>query len=434
MTPERSTTIAKAQATFDWLWLGQLLSNLGTQSSLYGMGLWMFQRQGRVADFAVVALVVQVARILALPLLGRRLQSWPRRLVLVIANGIGGVCTLALTALLLNADPSIGLGPVLLLQALAAMAEAALVLSVSSLIPCLLPSGPALARANGRFASSEGIAASLAPFLGSWLVGTSGLKGVFLVDATTFAIAFACVVAAPWPLQVLTMHRHPQQVMEPLQPTHWWQVDLAPRLRRLALVSASIALVYAVTEILYPPWVTVSFGAERMGTVLVVGLLSYGLGLSWWHGVGARKTHGSLRLGLGVQGLVLVGLCWPGVPDHPWLWIGGQAMFSAMLPINLAVLQGHWCASAPSNQLAPVMALRYGCDWIARVSGFALCSVAVDRLVTPALTLRTWPIWLHGWLEGGQQRALALVMALAGTLLLLNAGLQPTARLGREPS
>ncbi|MBM5793167.1 MAG: MFS transporter, partial [Cyanobacteria bacterium K_DeepCast_0m_m1_088] len=74
---------------FRWLWLGQLISNLGTQCSLYGLGLWSFARQGQLIDFAAVAFVVQLSKLLVLPLLGRRLGQWPRRRVLLVANGIG---------------------------------------------------------------------------------------------------------------------------------------------------------------------------------------------------------------------------------------------------------------------------------------------------------------------------------------------------------
>ncbi len=58
---------------FRWLWLGQLVSNLGTQCSLYGLGLWSFARQGQLLDFAAVAFVVQLSKLLVLPLLGRLL-------------------------------------------------------------------------------------------------------------------------------------------------------------------------------------------------------------------------------------------------------------------------------------------------------------------------------------------------------------------------
>ena len=69
--PVAQTTCASARrASFRWLWSGQLISNLGTQTSLYGIGLWLFARSGRLLDFGMVALVVQLARLLALPLVG----------------------------------------------------------------------------------------------------------------------------------------------------------------------------------------------------------------------------------------------------------------------------------------------------------------------------------------------------------------------------
>ena len=52
--------------------------NLGTQTSLYGIGLWLFARSGRLLDFGMVALVVQLARLLALPLLTNRLHAGRR--------------------------------------------------------------------------------------------------------------------------------------------------------------------------------------------------------------------------------------------------------------------------------------------------------------------------------------------------------------------
>ena len=44
---------------FRFLWCGQLISNLGTQASLYGIGLWLFARSGQLLDFGLVAMVVQ---------------------------------------------------------------------------------------------------------------------------------------------------------------------------------------------------------------------------------------------------------------------------------------------------------------------------------------------------------------------------------------
>jgi len=64
------------------IWLGQLTSNLGTQVSLYALGLWLYQLQEHLAPVAAVA--VQLAKLLVIPLLGRRLPGWPRRRVLLL--------------------------------------------------------------------------------------------------------------------------------------------------------------------------------------------------------------------------------------------------------------------------------------------------------------------------------------------------------------
>ena len=55
---------------FVLLWAAQLVSNLGTQVSLYALGLWLYQRQEQLVTFAAVAIAVQLAKLLVLPLLG----------------------------------------------------------------------------------------------------------------------------------------------------------------------------------------------------------------------------------------------------------------------------------------------------------------------------------------------------------------------------
>ena len=48
------------------MWAGQLISNLGTQVSLYALGLWLFQQHGQLSAFAAVAVVVQLAKLASL--------------------------------------------------------------------------------------------------------------------------------------------------------------------------------------------------------------------------------------------------------------------------------------------------------------------------------------------------------------------------------
>jgi len=399
---------------FRWLWLGQLISNLGTQCSLYGLGLWSFARQGQLIDFAAVAFVVQLSKLLVLPLLGRRLGQWPRRRVLLVANGIGALCTLTLAALLLLGGHT-QLLAVLPLLAVAAMAEAALVLSVASLIPVLLPEPAALARANGLFASTDGLVLSAAPFAGSWLVASTGLQGVLLLDGLSFGVALLCVLRA-WTPQL--DQRLPLAVPEP-QPWRLRRLLRSQAARPVALVGAAMALVYAATEVLFPAWMIAGPGRSRLGMALVLGASGYLLGYQLWRRWGWRRPTAVLAVGLIVQSLILMGAGLQLFEGWLLVWGGGLLVFSLMLPLVLSALQSRWQQLVPPEQLPGLLAQRYRLEWGARLLAFAGSAPLVDGLLRPALAWPQWPHWLVVSVGQGPGRPLAVGLGAMGWVLLL---------------
>jgi MFS family permease len=399
---------------FRWLWLGQLISNLGTQCSLYGLGLWSFARQGQLLDFAAVAFVVQLSKLLVLPLLGRRLGQWPRRRVLLMANGLGALCTLALAVLLVLAGQT-QLLAMLPLLALAAMAEAALVLGVASLIPVLVPEPAALARANGLFASTDGLVLSAAPFAGSWLVAVAGLPGVLLLDGVSFVVALLCVLLA-WTPQL--DQRVP--ITPPASPP--WRLRQLLRwdaARPVAVLGAAMALVYAATEVLFPAWMMAGPDRPRLGLALLLGASGYLLGLQLWRRWCWRRPSAVLAVGLLVQSLMLMGAGLQVFEGWLVVWCGGLLAFSLMLPLVLAALQSRWQQLVPPEQLPALLAQRYRLEWGARLLAFAASAPLVDGLLRPALVWPHWPHWLVASLGQGPGRPLAVGLGAMGWVLLL---------------
>jgi DHA3 family macrolide efflux protein-like MFS transporter len=402
---------------FRWLWLGQLISNLGTQSSLYGIGLWSFERQGQLLDFAAVAFVVQLAKILVLPLLGQRLPGWPAGRVMLIANGFGATCTLALgVQLLLRGDLSTL--PILLLLAIAAMAEAALVLCFASLIPVLVKEPSALARANGLFVSGDGLVLSLAPFAGSWLVGVLGLPGVLLLDGVSFAIAMVCVLRARLTRGGLGGGLESPRLPIPIQPNLrlrclWRQAAVRP----LLVIGTTMAFVYAATEVLFPAWLIAGPGRARLGPALLLGAVGYLLGYQIWTRWGWRRPRPVLGLGLFLQSLILMGAGLVAFEERLGFWYGGLLLFSLVLPMALAALQTLWQQLVLPEQLPRLLAQRYRLEWLSRLVAFAGSAVLVDRLLRPALGWPHWPAWLIGSLGQGPGRPLAVGLGAMGWVL-----------------
>ncbi len=403
---------------FRCLWSGQLISNLGTQTSLYGIGLWLFSQSGQLLDFGLVAVVVQVARLLALPLLASRLNLWPPAWVMLMSHAVGALCTLALAWVLLvepqqALDPP-SIAPILLIQGVAAIAEATLVLRFSSLIPLLIADGPTLIRANGLFATTDGLVVTMAPFLGTWLVSSLGLGGVLGLDALSFVVAMSLVLVAPWSKELLERLPCPP----PSDPIGWRTLPRRLRAfwhrriqaRQALLISAGVMGVYAGCEILFPAWVAEGWGPNRMAGVLGLGCTGYVGGFIAWRLWLGRYWRLSGSLLLLLQALILVGAGVPALAQSDLLWFAGVLGFSLGLPVVTAALHQSWVTLAQQEDPTRVFALRYGCEWTSRLLAFLTVSLLADRLVRP---------FVSAGLGESPGQALALTMAGLGVLLLL---------------
>jgi len=399
---------------FTILWAGQLVSNVGTQTSLYALGLWLFQRDGQLWSFTAVAIVILLAKLLALPLLGRRLAGWPRRRVMLVANGLGGTVTLLLAiALYHQAAP---LGFILALLSLAAVAEATLVLCFASLIPQMVPREQ-LGRANGLFASGDGLVMTIAPLLGAVLVGIGGLAGALALDGGTCLVALACVGLVRWPRAALV----------PLLPRQAWAPGLRAGVaelwagslsRPLLLLGTTVAFTMAACEILFPAWVLTASGPARLGVGLLVGAGGFLLGLMAWQRVQRRHWPAALLSVLAFQSVILIGAGLVVFEGLPVFWFFGLAVFSAGVPVGGAALQSLWQAVIPLEQQPRLFAARYALEWGARLAAFASSAVLVDRLLSPAMTWTFWPAWIRETMGSSAGRPMAIGLWAVGWLLL----------------
>ncbi len=413
----------KAKKTFFWLWLAQLVSNLGTQTSLYGIGLWFFARTQRLTDFAVVAIVVQLARILVLPLIANRLNQWSRKKVMLMANGIGAICTISLALLLLKPGGQPNLKIILSIQGLAAMSEASLILCFSTLIPILITNKKDLVRANGLFASTDSLILTMAPFLGSWLGGEIGLRGVLTIDACSFLVAMFCVLKAPWSkkFKYNSNNEKPWQGINPIKYWHllkhlWMKLSHA---QVAIVIGTSISFAYGATEVLFPAWVAVTYGTQRMAAVLIMATLGYLTGFVIWREKVGIKWQQFWLASIFIQSVILMGAGLKIFEQSPIFWFGGVLTFSTCLPIVMSSIQQAWTQLVPAKELPKVFAIRYSFEWTARLLAFLSVSLIVDRIIKPGLSWQHLPWWIQSSLGEGSGRSIAVALGAMGWVLIL---------------
>ena len=423
-----SSDVFKSRKTsnlFFWLWCSQLISNLGTQTSLYGIGLWLFDQSGSLFDFGLVAVAVQLARLFAPVLFVRVFSLWAPGQLMLLCHAIGAACTALLAFFLLGitAQNSAYLPAILAVQGIAAVAEAVLVVRMSSLIPLLIPQREKMQRANGLFAVADGLVITIAPFLGTWLIGVWTLVGVLLLDGVTFALAFLVLLIAPWrPLgqsseritELKTYLWRPTSVLH--KGLHLWRRSW--KLRSALLFTSLVAFVYASLEILFPAWVLSAYSAERMGMVLILGGCGYLIGfLAWQLGL-CRFWWRALPAALLLQALILMGAGLQHYAHRDVIWLVAFLLFSCGLPIVSASVHQAWVELAPRQSLSQYFSLRYSCEWSLRLLAFFSVPIIVDRLLAPVLDLAFWPDWLLHVLGTGPGRLMAIAMGGLGWLIV----------------
>ena len=362
-----------------------------------------------------VALVVQLGRLMSLRVLSRLLMHCPRRRVIATAYLLGGSVSAVVAFCFWRYGPALPFTLLLTLLAMAAVAEATLVLTFSTLIPLFVREDQ-LGRANGLFATTDGLIYLVAPYLGALCAARLGLVGVISVDLLSFGFAFLCLGLGPWPRSAsrpLRLDTGPTSGLRAVNLSLLQQSKLGA----LLLLGTVLMAGFAAAELLFPPWVLAALGLDRLTSALVVSGVGYGFGLLLWQSLWAQRP-GQWPLvfvaGLLVQGLVLTGALFQSAQDTAWIWYFGVAIFNCAVPPVLAAQQSLWHRWIPQERQPALFAARYAWDWTARLLTLALCGLLVDRWIAPFLVQLNSPL-----LGSGPGRALAVGLGIVGFVQLV---------------
>src|SRR5215213_1983913 len=88
--------------TFVILWVGQMISLLGSNLNGFALGVWVYQRTTSVTQFTLIAVFAAVPSLIISPLAGTLVDRWDRRRVLLVSNMLLASNTLIILFLLYN--------------------------------------------------------------------------------------------------------------------------------------------------------------------------------------------------------------------------------------------------------------------------------------------------------------------------------------------
>lgn len=370
--------------TFLVVWLGQVVSLLGSGLTGFALGVRVYQETGSVTRFALIAFFTVLPGLLISPLAGALVDRWDRRLTLIFSDCLAAASTLGLLLLVWGGGMGrLEMWHVYGLMAVGSVANAFQWPAFTAATTLLVPKRH-LGRASGLSQMGVALAQIVAPFAGGLLVTSIGLRGVLALDLASFGFALLTLLA----VRFREPRRAPRKEGERRSlwaetGFGWHYLRQRPGLFLLLVVFAGTNFSLGLLQALLTP-LLLSFASEAtLGSVLSIaglGMLAGTVVMSVWGGP-RRRIRGILA-GLLAQGVILLsGGLQPSVP----LIASAAFGFLFVLPILLGCSQAIWQSKVPPELQGRVFAVRRMVAQSSLPVAYLVAGPLADRVFEPML-------------------------------------------------
>lgn len=406
------------------VWLGQLVSLLGTAMTTFGLTIWAFTETGRATELAIVGVFYTVPLLLMSPLAGVIVDRYNRKLIMMLSDVASGLATIAILGLFVAGRLEIW--HLYVSAAVQGTFQATQWPAYSAAISLMIPKEH-YTRANSLMGLAGPASQIVAPLLAGALLGIVGLGGILTIDIVTFlfAVGTLAFIAIPEPENKTAPEGSIWQDML-FGFRYIWQ---RPPLLLLQTVFMTGNFFYSMAFVLLAPLILLRtdnnellFGALQ--TVGAVGAVLGGIFLGIWGGFQRRVYGVLLGWGISLVSLILISLdggstFWAGMP----VWAAGMFIGAFTIPLINSSNQAIWQAKVPPEMQGRVFSIR-SMIAMAVVPLSAIAGPLADQVMEPAMQSDTILAALFGGLVGtGPGAGMALILMGCGVVgILLAAG------------
>jgi len=340
---------------FTILWLGQIVSLLGSAMTWFAFTIWAWKISGHASTLSTISFFAFLPTVLLAPVAGAFVDRWNRKLVMLFSDAATAIGTLI--ALILYSTGQLQIWHIYIIGILAGFFTAFQYPAYAAAVTTILPKEQ-YARAEGMLGLAQAASTVFAPPLAAVLLNIIDMKGIMIIDLITFLAAFASllVIHVPQPKATEVGERGRGNIISEIKFGFEYirerkSLGTLTKLFIAANVFIGIGatlmapLILGATHNNASAWATV----ESVGAV---GGLVGGAALSLWGGP-KRRIHGILLGGIGACAL---GVIWLGLSRAVLFWCIGSFFFSFFEPFveggNLAIWQSKVEADAQGRVLS----------------------------------------------------------------------------------
>jgi predicted MFS family arabinose efflux permease len=369
--------------TFLTIWLGQVVSLVGSGLTGFALGVWVFEQTGSATQFALIGLSAVLPRVILSPLAGAIVDRWDRRRVMILSDVGAGLSTLAIALLLWTVQlETWHIYALTLVNA----AFGTLQWPAFAATTSLLVSKKNLGRANGLVQFGQAASEILAPALAGVLMGSIQLEGVILIDVATFIFAVITLLLVRFPKPEASAERGPGRTTLWNDLTLGWRyISARPGLKGLLLFFTVVNFLWGMVGALITPMILSWTSSDELGLIIAiagVGMFAGSLLMSVWGGP-QRRINGVLSFEL------LSGICFMLIGLRPSFWLVAAGAFGAH--VTIAVVFGSnqaiWQSKVAPEVQGRVFATQQMVARAAAPLAYLLAGPLADRVFNPLLTV-----------------------------------------------
>jgi len=416
--PSETVAAPSGMKAFLIIWLGELISILGSGLTSFGLGVYIYQKTGQATPFALTVLFSSLPMILLLPVAGSLADRWNRRWIMILADTGAALVTACAALLLFFGELQIWHIYLIALfgSVCGAFQEPAYMASITMLVP-----KKELARASGMVQMGQAIQTIITPLLGGLLFVLIKMQGIILIDFITFFFA----IGALW---IVGIPQPPKQTVTEAAATGarnqvwndvvfaWKYIRARSGLLGLLLYFAMVNFLLNLSTVLVSPLVLSRYLPSVLGvveTVTGVGMLAGGITLSAW---GGPKSGRRIPLVIAIIGAAMVGLILAGIQPQPFFICAGMFLLLFLIPMASGLNQAVWQTKIAPDIQGRVLSVRGLISRSMMPVAFLIAGPMADRLFGPWMQNggALANTFVGALLQTGAGRGIGLIFVLAG--------------------
>ena len=413
-----TTTRPTGMLAFTIIWIGQVISLLGTAMTGFALTIWAWEITGEATALALVGFFAFAPTLLTSPFAGALVDRWNRKFVMMLSDLAAVLSTVIV--LLLYSTGNLQIWHLYLTGALSGAFGAFQFPAYSAAVTTMV-SKEQYGRTSGMLSAAQFASNIFGPALAVILLTMIGIAGILIIDIATFLIAISALLFVHVPQPVVTeegLKSRGSLWKESVYGFHY--ISERRGLLGLLVVFFGINLVATFAFTLLAPMILAR--TQNNATVLGIVQSAIGIGgvagsivLSIWGGP-KRRIHGVL---IGLV-LVMLGVLFIGLGRDSYIWALAAFFTMFFIPIVQGSSNAIWQAKVAPDVQGRVFATRGVIATVSRPVALLVIGPLADWYFEPAMMSggSLAPI-LSGLVGIGPGAGMALMFIISGCLGML---------------